>query len=410
MMKIAMFEMISPLQSKKNNSRSNKFLEELKKNLNREIVTFNSPDLLKEYSFSEDCFPIFFIKSGGTEVKFKELYENLNYPFYFLLSTNSDNSLAASLEISAFLRERNKKVFIFHGDAGTIAKEIIKYEKIVETKIKLKASKFGVIGSPSEWLIGSEINYSKLKEKLGISLIDIEMSELVKEINDATSENRTPYRDDLIKKSYDKNTLENALKIYNGLKKIVLKKGLNGVTVRCFDLLKIFKNTGCIGLSLLNSEDIIAGCEGDIPTFVTMVIINYLTGEPSFMANPSSIISEKNEVVLAHCSVPLKMLDNFSLDTHFESGIGVGIKGELTKGEATILKISNNLTNYFISQGKILDNLNNSNLCRTQIRMQLKENVNYFLKNSLGNHHVVCKGNQKDILKEFLELHNMKSV
>jgi L-fucose isomerase-like protein len=127
-------------------------------------------------------------------------------------------------------------------------------------------------------------------------------------------------------KEFNSKSIEGALKIYSGFKAIVNKYKLDGITVRCFDLLEIYKNTGCLGLSLLNNEGIVAGCEGDIPALISMVILHYLTDEPVFMANPASINIDKNEVILTHCTLPLNMPDKFYLKTHFESGFGGGDK------------------------------------------------------------------------------------
>jgi L-fucose isomerase-like protein len=166
-------------------------------------------------------------------------------------------------------------------------------------------------------------------------------------------------------------------------------------------LLEIYKNTGCLGLSLLNDEGIVAGCEGDIPALISMVILHYLTDEPVFMANPASINIDKNEVILAHCTLPLNMPDKFYLKTHFESGLGVGIKGDIREGEATIFKLSGDGKNYFVSSGEIIENLNRKNLCRTQIRLKMNENVKYFLQDSIANHHLICKGDYSKLVKEF---------
>jgi len=154
---------------------------------------------------------------------------------------------------------------------------------------------------------------------------------------------------------------------------------------------------------LLNDEGIVAGCEGDIPALISMVILHYLTNEPVFMANPSSIDIDKNEIILAHCTLPLNMPDEFYLKTHFESGLGVGIKGVVGEGEATIFKLSRDGKEYFVSGGKMIENLNSENLCRTQIRFRMNEGVKYFLQNSLGNHHLLCKGDYNKLVREFFK-------
>jgi L-fucose isomerase-like protein len=351
--------------------------------------------------FDKDYFPLIFIKSGGVEVKFKQIFKQINRP-YILLSSSIHNSLAASLEIASFLKQKGKKVEIIHGSSEYIAKRIKELRKIFQVKNKLVSIKLGAIGKPSDWLIASEVGYKKVKDTLGISLIDIEMDELAKEI-DQDHHFAHPKLKDIREKGFDKKSIDGALKIYNGFKAIINKYKLDGITVRCFDLIKIYKNTGCLGISLLNEEGIVTGCEGDVPALISMVILHYLTDEPVFMANPSSIDVDNNEIILAHCTLPLNMSDKFHLKTHFESGLGVGIKGNIKEGDATIFKLSRDGKEYFVSGGEIIENLNSENLCRTQIRLRMNEDVKYFLQNSLGNHHLICKGDYSELVREFFK-------
>jgi len=396
-MKIGLYNLVSDVHNEAYiNSTLQGFLADIEEKLGEKFEIINLGDFNRK-----DCFPLIFIKSGGAEEKFTQIFKQINRP-YLLLSSSLHNSLAASLEIASFLKQKGKRVEIIHGDSDYIAKRIKELSKIFEVKSRLASTKLGVIGKPSDWLIASDVNYNKIKDILGISLIDVEMDELVKEI-DQNHNFAHPRLKDIREKGFNKKSIEGALKIYSGLKAIVNKYKLDGITVRCFDLLGIYKNTGCLGISLLNNEGIVAGCEGDVPALISMTILHLLTDEPVFMANPSSIDLNKNEITLAHCTLPLNMPDEFYLKTHFESGLGVGIKGNIKEGEATIFKLSRDGKEYFVSGGEILENLSKENLCRTQIRVKTNEDVKYFLQNSLGNHHLICKGDYSEIVREFFK-------
>ena len=395
-MKIGLYNLISDVHREGYiNNTLQGFLADIEEKLGEKFENINLED------FNKDYFPLIFIKSGGAEVKFEQIFMQINRP-YILLSSSIHNSLAASLEIASFLKQKGKNVEIIHGSSEYIAKKIKELRKIFQVKNKLVSIKLGVIGKPSDWLIASDVDYKKIKETLGISLIDIEMDELAKEI-DQDHHFANPKLNDIKNKGFDSKSIDGALKIYNGFKAIVNKYKLDGITVRCFDLLEIYKNTGCVGISLLNDEGIVAGCEGDVPALISMVILHYLTEEPVFMANPSSIDIDKNEIILAHCTLPLNMPDEFYLKTHFESGLGVGIKGNIKEGEATLFKLSRDGKEYFVSGGEIIENLNSENLCRTQIRFRMNEGVKYFLQNSLGNHHLICKGDYSKLVREFFK-------
>ena len=396
-MKIGLYNLVSEVHNEGYiNSTLQGFLADVEEKLGEKFENISLEDFNQK-----NYFHLIFIKSGGVEGKFKNIFPKIKTP-YLLLSSGLHNSFAASLEIASFLKQKGEKVEIIHGDSDYIARRIKELSKIFEVKNKLTSTKLGVIGKPSDWLIASDVDYNKVKNALGISLIDIKMDELVKEIEQDHNFTHSKLND-IKNKGFDNKSIEGALKIYSGLKAIVNKYKLDGITVRCFDLLEIYKNTGCLGLALLNDEGILAGCEGDIPALISMVILYYLTDEPVFMANPSSINIDRNEVILAHCTLPLNMPEEFYLKTHFESGLGVGIKGIIQKGEATIFKISRNAKEYFVSGGEIIENLNSENLCRTQIKFRRNEGVKYFLQNPLGNHHLICKGDYDRLVREFFK-------
>ncbi len=396
-MKIGLYNLVSEVHDEGYVNRTLRgFLADIEEKLGEKFENINLEDFNRK-----DYFPLIFIKSGGVEGKFKQIFKKVKGP-YLLLSSGLHNSFASSLEIASFLKQKGEKVEIILGDSNYIAMRIKELSKIFEVKSRLASTKLGVIGKPSDWLIASDVDYNKIKDDLGISLIDIEMDELVKEI-DQSHHFDHPKLNNIKNKGFDSKSIDGALKIYHGFKAIVNKYKFDGITVRCFDLLEIYKNTGCLGLSLLNDEGIIAGCEGDIPALISMAILHYLTDEPVFMANPSSIDIDQNEIILAHCTLPLNMPDEFYLKTHFESGLGVGIKGSIKEGKATIFKLSRDGKEYFVSGGEIIENLNSENLCRTQIRFRMNEGVKYFLQNSLGNHHLICKGDYSKLVREFFE-------
>ena len=80
-----------------------------------------------------------------------------------------------------------------------------------------------------------------------------------------------------------------AMRLYRAIRKIVDEDRLSALTLSCFRLIEQTGTTGCLALSLLNDEGIIAGCEGDLQSVFTMLAAKVLTGKPAFMANPSMI-------------------------------------------------------------------------------------------------------------------------
>ncbi|MCR5741494.1 MAG: hypothetical protein K6G38_03445 [Gammaproteobacteria bacterium] len=257
----------------------------------------------------------------------------------------------------------------------------------------------GVIGKPSDWLIASDVDYKYAKEKFGINLIDIDIKELI----DLSNASLVSYPMNKFGISFDRDELNKAYRIYDALKIMVKKYDLKGLTVRCFDLLDTVKSTSCLAFSLLNSEGIIATCEGDIPSLISMYLIYKIYKAPSFQANPSKIDTDNNKILLAHCTLPLSMTTSYKLKTHYESGIGIGVKGELKEDDILIFKLSNDLKKYVLLSGKITENLERNNLCRTQIIVNINEDVTYFLKRPLQNHHIIFYKEDKEKIIKYLD-------
>lgn len=406
-MNIALYTLTSPLHDEAAvNAVSGAFISEIEDSLGIRF-DFRGNDFS---GYGESDLDIIFVRTGGTEGLFKEIFPTLDGNI-LLLTSGKSNSLAASLEIMSYLNQQGCKGEILHGSVSYISERINVLAKVSEARKSLNGKNLGIIGEPSDWLISSDADKKAVKEKLGINLLDINIQELVEETGKLDT---YPHEVRAIRKELEESAseavrkyAEGALKIYVALKNIITKYNLSGLTLRCFDLLDSVGNTGCLALAMLNSEGISSGCEGDVPALLTMTIGQALTGSCGFQANPSRIDPLTGELLLAHCTIPFNMVHSRSFNTHFESGIGVAVHGEMPVGDATIFKVSGDLGRSFCTEADLLSNQYENNLCRTQINLRLKENpqetcTEYFLKNPVGNHHIVFSGVHKEIFEAFM--------
>ena len=333
---------------------------------------------------------LIYVRTGGTEGIFNRLLPLLlqksAQPFY-LLTSGQSNSLAASMEILSFLRQRNLDGEIIHGSPEYVTRRIGELQKVGEARKLLNGCRLGIIGQPSDWLISSHAAPQVVREKVGIELVEIDMSELLETVGQDVDGGEA-----------------GAMKIYEALKLIVSRYNLQGFTLRCFDLLSAVRNTGCLALAKLNSEGIVAGCEGDVPAMLTMKIAQALTGIIGFQANPASIDVETGQMVFAHCTIPLSLVERYEFDTHFESGIGIGIRGYMKEGPVTVFKVSGDLSRHFVSQGWLIRNEAKHDLCRTQqvIRLDDASQAAYFLTRPIGNHHIILPGHLKSLIESLV--------
>lgn len=347
-----------------------------------------------DYSdFGEHDLNLIYVRTGGTEGIFKRLLPQLvarfDKPFY-LLASDKSNSLAASMEILSYLQQKGLQGEILHGNAGYVSERIALLAKVEAARKCLQHCRLGIIGEPSDWLISSHVDANIVRKKLGVELVSIPMKELFETV-ELMPEQRIGEKSNVLAIQA---ALPMATRIYAALKSIIQKYDLQGFTLRCFDLLDTIRNTGCWALAKLNAEGYVAGCEGDVPTMLTMMTVRALLGTSGFQCNPASINPETGEILFAHCTIPFDMVQHYELDTHYESGIGVGIRGHVQEGPVTILKLSGDLSRCFIAEGELIQNQANPNLCRTQLVVRLNNpaQAEYFFTHPIGNHHVVIIG------------------
>lgn len=370
----------------------------------------NSLDVAYEFvgndftTYGQHDLDLIYVRTGGTEGIFKKLLPMLQSkscrPFY-LLTSGKSNSLAASMEILSFLRQKGLRGEIVHGKASYITQRIRLLAQVSEAQKRLKGCRLGVIGEPSDWLISSVVNKARVKDLLGIELMDIPMQELL----DVIAETPMQMTTEQAPTDAIRDALPGAHQIYEALRVLLERHRLQGFTLRCFDLLTAVRNTGCLALARLNAQGVVAGCEGDIPAMLSMKIGQALIGVSGFQANPARIDPETGEVLFAHCTIPLNMVERYELDTHFESGIGIGIRGYMKEGAVTIFKVSGNLSRCFIEEGELLCNQSEADLCRTQqvIRLSDPSKASYFLTAPIGNHHIILPGHHKALLEEMMK-------
>ena len=267
----------------------------------------------------------------------------------------------------------------------------------------------GLIGEASPWLIASGIDKEALSERCGVSFREISIGTLADEYlkyrelwkNHTLSAGARAELDEVLCRfscslEGDRTTedLSDAAIMYLALASICKEEHLDAVTVKCFDLLSSCKTTACLALALLNDNGIIAGCEGDIPSICTMLAIYKALGRPSFMANPASIDSDNLSIDFAHCTIPTVMVESCTLPSHFESGIGIGINGEVPLGNYTLCKLSGKtLERSLICNGRLVKGEYLSNRCRTQVRFifESKAEFDAFCKARVGNHIILFK-------------------
>jgi len=382
-----------------------KRVESMKAGLLKKIASASSTfDIEAVTRPSGDRLAAVLVLTGGVEREVLKTIAQLPPPA-LLIAHPGHNSLPASLEILARIRQDGGEGRILFGEPNEIAAGLEQELLIARAWDSLRFSRIGLIGEPSDWLVASDVDRAFLKGRLSVELIPIEMKELLASVAEASATKREVSRFKRAAKKADDRAAEDvsaSVAIYQGLKNVIDAHQLAACTVRCFDLVTELEQTGCYALSRLNDEHVPAGCEGDLQALFSLYIAFLLSGQAAFMGNIASVDPARRTLAMAHCTCPVSMTAQYSIATHFETDLGVGIAGTLPTGPCTVFRFGGErLDRLFVREGTIEETTFRDDLCRTQVRVAVDGTLGELLEVPLGNHHILLQGHHRKTIEAF---------
>lgn len=341
--------------------------------------------------------------SGGAERSAIESVQE--YRFYLVLASKNDNSWAAATETVAWMSQHNISTMLVNAESPEAPILLSEYYKAVTGVKRLHGQRLGVVGSSSEWLVASAVSPFQLQSKMGIEQVDIAWSDIVfDEVAQVSSDFMA-----LFGNTGDKKELFESGKVYEGLASLIPFYKLNSLSVECFPMVNKTSHTACLALAKLNYDGISAACEADNTSAAGMMFASEVCGFSPWMAN--TIFVETEKAVFAHCTVPMNLVSDFKLDTHFETNKGLAVAGNI-KGEAvTIFRFNNTFTKMFIAEADVVSRPQKRVACRTQLEVKITPSATkYFLEYPFGNHHLILPGKFAQRLKLAAKLLQMEVV
>jgi L-fucose isomerase-like protein len=357
---------------------------------------------------------LYVVATGGTERSLLEQVarrSSTNGPDpVVLVAHGAHNSLPAALEALAALQQdgRSGRIVYLAGNPGD-REELDRAIVDLETVHRFRTTRLGLVGGPSDWLVASSPAADVVRRTWGPTVEVIAPQRMVELSRSAPAAatletaRRFLVDDVSVDGPVTPASLMAAGAVGVALAEVVEETAVDAVAVRCFDLLNDPGTSGCLALAALNDDGVVAGCEGDLPSTLAMLWIRLLLDQVSWMANPARIDATANQIVLAHCTVAPSMTAGLSLSTHFESGIGVGIRGHFEPQAVTLVRVGGrDLDRHWIAEGRIVATGDDARLCRTQVTVELdNRNVAELLVRPLGNHLVLAAGRHRDRLEQW---------
>lgn len=347
---------------------------------------------------------------GGTEPKMLAFLTGFDGPA-LILAHPGGNAVAAALEVLSFLTNMGRQGRVIQALPGWPNK-VRELACVFAARTRLRQKRIGVFGTRTAEVLDPCRLADNVRRVWGPRLVRMEVQDLVEAVLATRVEEAKEAAAELEQRAKaivepSRETLLGAARIYIGLRNLVDTYRLDAVAVKCFDLIPVLQNSGCYALARLNEEGIPAGCEADVLSTVGMLLMRELTGQPSFMANPSLIDQDGGLVTFAHCTIARTMTESYALRSHLESGLGVSIQGSLPPGPVTVTRIGGpNLDRAMVARGSLVECGLRNDMCRTQVTIRFDDPMvlESILTRPLGNHHLILVGDWERRILEFMSM------
>lgn len=344
---------------------------------------------------------------GGIEEKVLKFVPSVDGPV-LMLAHPANNGLAAAIEVLSFLNLEGRDGRIIQAVDGW-QRRLADLLHVFAARARMRRARLGIVGVRNTEVMEPWRLAGRVKEAWGPELMYFDLAELIDLIKAADVEEAREAAREFRQNAAavvepDDETFLGAAKAYVGLRNLVERHHLDAVTVKCFDLLPVLRNTGCYALARLNEEGIPAACEADVLSALGMLFVRELTGQPSFMANPSKIDEDSGTITFAHCTIARNMLSSYTVRSHFESGIGVGIQGQIPGGPVTVVRLGGrDLKSVFAEPATLVATGARHDMCRTQLDVKFRDPdaARAILERPLGNHHLIVLGEWEKRIREY---------
>jgi len=311
------------------------------------------------------------------------------------------------------------------GRSKEALEEMKNYMKAATLAKRLKTMKIGQIGYAPPAFIDATGSERELREKLGISIAHLDVSEVFREIDKVDERSAEAVISEFKKKvgkiNVSNEDLVKSAKISVALDKIVKKYKLSAYALRCQPELKDYCHP-CLGVIRLSDMGIPGACEGDLPAAVTMVILQELTGNPVAVFDIYSADIDKGLLALYHCGqLPTKMAENLTGITvtrptfyGIVTGIGAVLPFPAKPGRVTLAKLDTDGSRLFVTTGNVVKPISDYPAGGAYTEVKLDHDITETLRTmaikGVGHHLCLVHGDIKLELEDLCEILKIEPI
>jgi len=208
--------------------------------------------------------------------------------------------------------------------------------------------------------------------------------------------------------------------MYLAMRALLQKHGAQAITINCLGGFYggHIHAYPCLGFTQLNDDGLVGACEADQISTITMMVLGYLTGRPSYISDPV-IDTSTNRVIYAHCVAPTRVFgpngrrNAYHIRDHSEDRKGAALRSLLPLDYLVSSMEFHPLHKQVVfHQGRTVENVDEDMACRTKLAAEVKGDIDRLMTqwDLYGWHRVTVYGDVAGPVTELAERLGMKML
>ncbi|MFZ5353296.1 MAG: fucose isomerase [Bacillota bacterium] len=291
----------------------------------------------------------------------------------------------------------------------------------IRIKTALNSAHIGIAGYRAHGFFNLGVDELKAYSQFGMLLDHYELSDILK--TEVTAEEIQEKQEKLLNAFEVSGVTQlQVLKVAElsaKLKKFADNNKLTALAIRCWpEFAADFGISPCAAMSLLQSEDYILGCEGDVEGTISMLAHRAAGAETPFLADLSQVDLKEDYALLWHCGVaPCNLWDGKctrSLDTYFAAGKGVTADFVMKSGQVMILRFDSACGEYRVfmqkGEGIPMEKLLKGTYVKVKFEKHIKDVLDSVVYNGVAHHVSLAYGDYTKALEIFARIMGWKII
>lgn len=214
----------------------------------------------------------------------------------------------------------------------------------------LRQARVGRVGEHPEGLDTCQVDKDALARRFGLGIVQVDLEDVFQAVRtigpqqvDAVYQRLGAQLDGM--QELDQAALRKTLSSYLALRQLAEREHLDGLAVRCWpEFFTELRCAACGAMSLLSDELTPCSCEADVNGTITQLMLQWLSGEPTFGTDVVSFDLGEDSAVVWHCGLaPLSMADPSTRPrgtVHSNRNLPLLMEFPLKPGRVTVARLS----------------------------------------------------------------------